>query len=951
MKNTFYIPFVLLFLNVFPVFGQQTHWAHKLERVSSEYSSYRHSGREVLGVPNVATDGRSSIYAWAVKPNTIYREGAETAFIEVAYKNEIKNARQVAVFESYNPGAISEIWVRSHSIWHRVFLDTAVIARTGYLMFKQDLNDFESLSDTLGSIKRKWWNIFKKDTLFQAQTSYRILRKTFEPKDVDAVRLVLNLFAIDGWNQIDAIGLSASEEPIKRPRVKVVNQDLLRCSKRRNLGYTVNSPASEIAPVVSADGQRLYFSRTNHPGNNAAYTQDIWSTSMDTITREVFCTRKTSRVFKEKNWSNALPFKLPKNNIIPNTLAGFSDNGKYMYLYNLYGPVEENGNCDTVLTRATHGLSVCRLDTTFWDEAGINDLEQLDSSVTNHYENFFKYPGKELLICNKKNENDTDNQLFYLYLDENKEWINLIKFGTGTGNFQLQLPIHMGGEHLKICYNILGEQKRECFTPAWSQPQKVEIENFSNTSNYINFHITPVDTVMFISMKDKLSRGNRDIYVSFRKDVTKWSTPKNIGIPVNTLSDDCTPFLDDDNYTLFFSSAGHKGYGDRDIYMTKRLDNSWMKWTKPRNLGDSVNSPGSDAFFTISYNTRNAFFASNEHPNSCKHSDIFGLQMTRLIVLKISGKVLNVDNNRPLKAVVWFNNLDEDKQLGFRKMRFYSDFRTGEYHVDLYEMIDGLKMYNYALIAQKHGWVMTDSTGNLINWDETDLHNLKRTITVRKNLYLKRSDEQPVVEVDVFEDEPDKPVEDTKVQDLEYEQEIAEDPADKGKKPVDMITRPLLDSTSYCGVAFIEGNVYKTEKMQGDYVEGKLLDEVYSKYFEYNQTNIQLTEQGFQNVTATIKEHAKKLESDEKIFVYVASSASKVPAYSNERLAFQRGNEAISRIKQFMKNNNIPFEKVEFTNQHQVQGKEFEQDAEENRELYKQYQYVKVWIYVCKKMK
>ena len=49
-------------------------------------------------------------------------------------------------------------------------------------------------------------------------------------------------------------------------------------------------------------------------------------------------------------------------------------------------------------------------------------------------------------------------------------------------------------------------------------------------------------------------------------------------------------FLLSDQKTLFFSSNGFSSYGDYDIYVSHRLDDSWKKWSEPINLGNKINS-------------------------------------------------------------------------------------------------------------------------------------------------------------------------------------------------------------------------------------------------------------------------------------------------------------------------------------------------------------------------
>ena len=63
---------------------------------------------------------------------------------------------------------------------------------------------------------------------------------------------------------------------------------------------------------------------------------------------------------------------------------------------------------------------------------------------------------------------------------------------------------------------------------------------------------------------------------------------------LNTAADETNPFLLSDNKTLIFTSNGYSGYGDFDIYVSVRLDDTWKNWSEPKNLGPKVNGQSFD---------------------------------------------------------------------------------------------------------------------------------------------------------------------------------------------------------------------------------------------------------------------------------------------------------------------------------------------------------------------
>jgi hypothetical protein len=72
------------------------------------------------------------------------------------------------------------------------------------------------------------------------------------------------------------------------------------------------------------------------------------------------------------------------------------------------------------------------------------------------------------------------------------------------------------------------------------------------------------------------------------------------------------PFLTADKRRLYFSSNGHPGYGNSDIFYSDRLYESWDIWSAPKNLGVKINSPAFESFFSIYYDSV-AFFSSSKN--------------------------------------------------------------------------------------------------------------------------------------------------------------------------------------------------------------------------------------------------------------------------------------------------------------------------------------------------
>ena len=145
---------------------------------------------------------------------------------------------------------------------------------------------------------------------------------------------------------------------------------------------------------------------------------------------------------------------------------------------------------------------------------------------------------------------------------------------------------------------------------AWQQPERLKIKYFFNKSSHISATISREEHVLIMAMQSYYTAGNEDLYISFKQADGTWSQPKNLGLPINTASEEWTPYLANDNRTLYFASNGHGGAGSRDIFRTQRINDTWMDWTTPENLGTSVNTGGSERSYSIADQGAMVFFAS-----------------------------------------------------------------------------------------------------------------------------------------------------------------------------------------------------------------------------------------------------------------------------------------------------------------------------------------------------
>lgn len=225
---------------VFSCFSQQVQFAHKVIKYSTDLGGKQFGIKRILGKPDAFPQGGSSPNAWTPK-NAL--DGYE--FVEVAFEKP-QTVKQVAVFENLNAGCVVKIGVdtgngKYQTVWYR----------------KRDWKT-PSYKSTLQSDRsyyfgRKRRKIEKSpDVNVNPAIEYAILETAVV--NVVAVRVEFNFALIPGQKQIDAIGISDSENPILVSVNSLSKYEKLPDSKVLFLDELI-----PVNPTISHDGKKLFI--------------------------------------------------------------------------------------------------------------------------------------------------------------------------------------------------------------------------------------------------------------------------------------------------------------------------------------------------------------------------------------------------------------------------------------------------------------------------------------------------------------------------------------------------------------------------------------------------------------------------------------------------------------------------------------------------------------------
>jgi OOP family OmpA-OmpF porin len=195
----------------------------------------------------------------------------------------------------------------------------------------------------------------------------------------------------------------------------------------------------------------------------------------------------------------------------------------------------------------------------------------------------------------------------------------------------------------------------------WGEPidlgPLVNSEEYTSTMPAIGYDSKKnVDLIYFVSDRPG-SKGGMDIWFTTYDPKKKiYKAPKNIGGTINTIADEITPSYDLNSSTLYFSSNGHSGLGELDIFYS--IGEQKM-WSVPENIGLPINSSADDIYFVKSKKKKekSGFFVSNRKggislQNETCCDDIYEFLDPNFISIEIDGKAYEYDSIDHIVGVI-----------------------------------------------------------------------------------------------------------------------------------------------------------------------------------------------------------------------------------------------------------------------------------------------------------
>ncbi len=356
-----------------------------------------------------------------------------------------------------------------------------------------------------------------------------------------------------------------------------------------------------------------------------------------------------------------------------------------------FDPVNDKASA-SIKTAAEKLVESCRLameDLQRIEDLDIRNLGPGVNSTNNEYWPGMSVDGETLIYTRLVNGQED----FYVSLKSTDSWINSrpLPGSINTSNNEGYTSVSADGRYIffSVC-NQDGFGSCDIFFSylkgyAWSRRM-----NLGDRINSASWDAQPAisadgKTLIFSSARPG-GFGGKDLWISYWKN-GNWTLPENLGKTINTADDEEAPYLHYDGKTLYFSSSGHTGYGQHDIFRSQLMGESI--WSIPENMGRGINTDADEAGFYVDFKGERAYIASSR-AGGFGGLDIYSLKLSAdkkpIPVTYVKGIILDAETGNEISGRIELINLSNKRMmLSDSSTRFFTTLEThGMYGLNVY---------------------------------------------------------------------------------------------------------------------------------------------------------------------------------------------------------------------------------------------------------------------------
>jgi outer membrane protein OmpA-like peptidoglycan-associated protein len=232
--------------------------------------------------------------------------------------------------------------------------------------------------------------------------------------------------------------------------------------------------------------------------------------------------------------------------------------------------------------------------------------------------------------------------------------------------------------------------------------------------------------------------GDMDIWWSRLGRNGKWEEPVNAGPVINTPWDELTPFLHFDGSSFYFTSAGHAGYGETDIFFSSRSDDG--AFTPPVNCGAGINTKETEANLIVLPRGNTGYFVSDRNAMSGAtegygRTDIWEVHLDEMITAHPTSwcaiRTVDAITRSPIQAEIYIQDLGRNTLFGIKQTQLHQEA--------IFSLPGGVQL---AVNAEAKGYVLYSGT---ITTDTSSVWQEPQRITIELQKIETTTHHAPVV--------------------------------------------------------------------------------------------------------------------------------------------------------------------------------------------------------------
>ncbi|MDN5213600.1 OmpA family protein [Fulvivirgaceae bacterium BMA12] len=286
------------------------------------------------------------------------------------------------------------------------------------------------------------------------------------------------------------------------------------------------------------------------------------------------------------------------------------------------------------------------------------DGQTLYFFIANHPDNTFGTSNSQDIWYSEKDGSGQWKKAQRMEAPFNKNRFNQVMSISRDGN---RLLIRGGSGKNKKGFSVVDRANG-----IWQKPIPLQVKEYDkmNIGRFSGGFLSYDGKVLIMYFSENERAKYSDLYVSFKKEGYVFTKPQPLPSNINTRLDEFGPYLTIDDKTMYFASNRPGGLGSMDIYKTTRLDDTWLKWSDPVNIGEPINTGGFDAYYSVDESGKHGFTTRTYMSADGGSMDILGVVPKPKIIPKtfVSGFVYNEKNEQPIAANITYRQIDTTQQ-------------------------------------------------------------------------------------------------------------------------------------------------------------------------------------------------------------------------------------------------------------------------------------------------